>query len=104
MILDIPSLIRVKYAGIEYTIQLQSYVVGRDSTLARYFDGHLLQALDVGDSVEKRNEDGKTGLENTVELSHALNNPCCLLGHEAYDGVGGEGGALEVRGRNGTEA
>ena len=56
-----------------------------------------------GDAVEEGEEDGEAGLEDAVELAHALDDPGRLLGHEADDGVGWERGPLEV-GRHGAAA
>ena len=100
----LPSLVGIKDAGVEDTVKLESDVIGGDGALAGDLNGDLLQALDVSDAVDEWDEDGETGLENATELSHAFDDPSGLLGHEADDGVGGQGRTLEVGRGNGAEA
>lgn len=98
--MDKPGLVGVKDAGVEDTIEFEGDVVGGDGALTRDLEGVFLERLDVGDAVDEGDENSQTGFENAVELSHALNDPCCLLRNESDDGVGGERRPLEVGGRD----
>ena len=90
------GLVRVEDAGVQHAVELEGDVVGGDGALRGDFHGVFFQRLDVGDAVDDGHQDGETGLEDAAEASHALDDPCCLLGNELDDGVGGQAGALEV--------
>jgi len=88
--------IGIEDSGVEHAVEIQGHVVGCDGRLRGDFHGGFFQRLDVCDSVEYGEEDGDAGFEDAVEFAHAFDDPGGLLGHEADDGVGGEGGSLEV--------
>lgn len=97
-ILDIPRFVGIKDSCVQDTVQVERDIVGGNGALAGDLDGDLLERLDVGNAVDKGHQDGKTRLEDAVELAHALDDPGSLLRDEADDGVGGEGWFLEVGG------
>jgi hypothetical protein len=102
--IDLPRLVRIKHARVEHAVELERHVVGRDGRLAGDLNGHLLEALDVGDAVEEGHEDGQAGLEDAVELAHALDDPRRLLRHEPDHRVGRQRRPLEVRRRHDAAA
>jgi len=63
-------------------IKVKGNIIGGDGALRRNLDGNFLQGLDVLDFVDDRNEDSKTGLQDTVEFPHALDEPGLLLRNE----------------------
>lgn len=83
-----PGFVSIKDPGEQHTVKFERDIVGRDGALLGDLESHLLQALDVGDPVQEGDEDGQAGVEDAIELAHALDDPRRLLGHEADDGVG----------------
>jgi hypothetical protein len=83
----LPGFVCIKHPSVQDTIELQRDIVGCDGRLAGYLNRILLQAPYISNLVDDWHKHGKTGLQDPVELSHALDNPCCLLRDEAYDGV-----------------
>lgn len=91
---DIPGLVCVKDSGVQDTVELEGDIVGCDGGLGGDLDGDFLEGLDVGDPVDKRYQDCQAGLEDSIELAHALDDPGGLLGDEADDCVHWEGSSL----------
>lgn len=83
----LPRLVRVKYARVQHTVELQRHIVSCDGTLAWDLECSFLQTLHIRYPVEKRYQYGETRLQYAVEFAHALHNPCCLLRDESYDGI-----------------
>ena len=69
-----------------------SPITYRDCGLLRDVDRDFLQALNILDLVEHRDEDVQSGFEDPVVLSHPLDDPGLLVRHEHDDRV--EGGAV----------
>ena len=84
---SLPGLVCVEHPGVQDTVKLEGNVVCGDGALARDLDGILLQAPDVSDAIDDGHQNGQPRLQYAVELSHALDDPCCLLRDEADDGV-----------------
>ena len=92
----VAGFVGVEDAGVEDAVEFEGDVVGGDGALAGDFHRGFFQAFDVGDAVDDGDEDGDAGFEDAVEFTHSFDYPGGLLGDEADDGVGGEGGSLEV--------
>ena len=84
----LPGFVGIIDAGVENAVQLEGHIIGRNGALAGDFYGRLFQTLNVGYSVDEGNEEGEAWAQNAVEFAHAFDDPCCLLGNEANDGVG----------------
>ena len=86
------SLVSVIDAGIEHAVEFQRDVVGGDGGLGGDFHGGFFEGFHVGDAVEDGDQDLDSGGEGSVVFAHAFNDPGGLLGDEADEGVGWEGG------------
>lgn len=56
-----------------------------NGALAGNLDSNFLQALDISNAVEEWHQDLETGLECSMETTHALNDPGLLLRHKFDD-------------------
>ena len=55
---DKPGFVGVKDARVEHAVELEGDVVGGDGALGGDLDGGFLEGFDVGDAVEKGDQDG----------------------------------------------
>ena len=59
---------------VQNTVDVDSDIVLRDGGLLGDVDGDLLEALDVLDLVNKRDQEVESGIEDRVVSAHPLDN------------------------------
>jgi hypothetical protein len=61
-------------ACVEYAVDLQCDIVGRDGHLVRNRQGLLLERVHVGDAVHDRDQQVEPRLQHTLKFSETLDN------------------------------
>jgi hypothetical protein len=83
----LPCFVWVEDSRVKHTVQIERHIVCRDRALTWYFYCHFLQTLDIRYPVQKWYQDCQPWLQHSLELAHALHDPCCLLWHKTDDRI-----------------
>lgn len=71
--------VRINYPQVQYTIYTEGNIIGCNSALLRHVYRNFFKALYVLNFVHNGQQNIQTGLQDSMESTHAFNDPCLKI-------------------------